>query len=83
MSRVSSWATPWLKLGSVTATRGGTLSGLVPGSPMSVEKGDDARPLLLKYSENGEEQELAFDLIVVLTKPKISLEQRALLKTLS
>jgi heterodisulfide reductase subunit A-like polyferredoxin len=56
---------------------------LVPGSPMSVEKGDDARPLLLKYSENGEEQELAFDLIVVLTKPKISPEQRVLLKTLS
>jgi len=51
---------------------------MVSGSPMSVEKGDNARPLLLKYSNNGEEHQRAFDLIVVLTKPKISPEQGAL-----
>ncbi len=56
---------------------------LMPGSAMSVEKGDEAQPLLLKYSENGKEHQHAFDLIVVLTKPKVSPEQRALMKTLS
>lgn len=56
---------------------------MVPGLPMSVEKGDEAQPLMLKFSNNGEEHQHAFDLIVVLTKPKISPEQMALLKTLS
>lgn len=55
---------------------------MVQGSPISVEKGDDVRPLLLKYSNNGEEYQQAFDLIVILTKPKVSPEQRALIKAL-
>lgn len=55
---------------------------IIPGSPISVEKGDDAHPLHLKYSNNGEEHHQVFDLIVVLTKPKESPEQRALMKKL-
>lgn len=56
---------------------------MIPGSPISVDKGDDEEPLRLTYSKNGEEFHQAFDLIVVLTKPKISLEQQALMKNLS
>jgi len=56
---------------------------MIPGSPISVEKGDDAQPLHLAYSNNGEEHHQAFDLIVVLTKPKVSPEQKALMKSLS
>jgi len=53
---------------------------VVSGSPISVEKGNDEEPLRLTYSKNGEELCQAFDLIVVLTKPKASPEQRALNK---
>jgi len=56
---------------------------VIPGSPISVEKGDDTQPLHLTYLNNGEEHHQAFDLIVVLTKPKVSPEQRALMKNLS
>jgi len=56
---------------------------MIPGSPISVEKGDDAQPLHLTYSNNGEEHHQAFDLIVVLTKPKVSPEQKVLMKNLS
>ncbi|MBW2604218.1 MAG: hypothetical protein JRE28_07875 [Deltaproteobacteria bacterium] len=55
---------------------------MVSGSTISVEKGDDKEPLRLTYSENGEEHQHAFDLVVVLTKPKISPEQKALKKKL-
>jgi heterodisulfide reductase subunit A-like polyferredoxin len=55
---------------------------IIPGSPISIEKGDENEPLHLTYSKNGEEFHQAFDLIVVLTKPKISSEQRALRKKL-
>jgi heterodisulfide reductase subunit A-like polyferredoxin len=55
---------------------------IIPGSPISVEKGDDEEPLHLNYSNNGKEHHQAFDLIVVLTKPKISPEQKALMKNL-
>jgi hypothetical protein len=34
--------------------------------------------LLLKYSENGEDKQKAFDLIVILTKPKLSPELESL-----
>ena len=34
--------------------------------------------LILKYSENGEVKQAAFDLIVILTKPQIALEIRSL-----
>jgi len=56
---------------------------IIPGSPISVEKGDDEEPLHLTYSNNGKEHHQAFDLIVVLTKPKISPKQKALMKNLS
>lgn len=55
---------------------------MVSGAPISVEKGDDEEPLRLTVSENGEAHTHAFDLVVVLTKPKISSEQRALKKKL-
>ena len=55
---------------------------MIPGSPISVEKGDDKEPLHLTYSNNGKDSRQAFDLIVVLTKPKISSEQKALKRKL-
>ena len=55
---------------------------MIPGAPISIEKGDDEEPLHLTYSNNGEELRQAFDLIVVLTKPKTSPEQKALKKKL-
>jgi heterodisulfide reductase subunit A-like polyferredoxin len=45
---------------------------IVAGIAESVEKGHDGEPLSLRYSENGQSRERKFDLIVVLTKPKIS-----------
>jgi heterodisulfide reductase subunit A-like polyferredoxin len=55
---------------------------IIPGLPISVEKGDSAQPLHLTYSNSGEESRQAFDLIVVLTKPKISPEMASLNKNL-
>jgi heterodisulfide reductase subunit A-like polyferredoxin len=56
---------------------------IIPGSPISVEKGNDEEPLHLTYSNNGKEYRQAFDLIIVLTKPKVSPDQKALMKNLS
>jgi len=53
---------------------------IVAGSPESVEKKGDSDPLHLRYSENGERKEEAFDMIVILTKPKISPELASLSK---
>ena len=55
---------------------------IVAGSPESVEKDQDAEPLTLKYSENGEQKQEPFDLIVILTKLKISPEIQSLSKKL-
>jgi len=56
---------------------------IIEGSPESVEKGPDTQePLLLNYSEKGEHKQNPFDLIVVLTKPKISPELESLSKKL-
>jgi heterodisulfide reductase subunit A-like polyferredoxin len=56
---------------------------IIEGSPESVEKERDTQePLLLKYSEKGEDKQKVFDLIVVLTKPKISPELESLSKKL-
>jgi heterodisulfide reductase subunit A-like polyferredoxin len=55
---------------------------IIPGAPISIEKGDKTQPLHLTYSKNSEEFRQSFDLIVVLTKPKVSPEQRALIKKL-
>jgi heterodisulfide reductase subunit A-like polyferredoxin len=52
---------------------------IIEGSPESVEKKHDTKEALrLKYSENGEDKKKAFDLIVVLTKPKLSPELKSL-----
>ena len=52
---------------------------IIEGSPESDEKKRDTKePLLLKYSENGEDKQNAFDLIVILTKPKLSPELESL-----
>jgi len=55
---------------------------IVAGSPESVEREPDAEPLNLVYSENGAQKKESFDLIVVLTKPKISPELVSLSKKL-
>ena len=56
---------------------------MVIGSTVSLEKGNETQLLLLKYSNSGEEQQHAFDLIVVLTKSKMPPEELALMKNLS
>jgi len=55
---------------------------LVEGSPESVEKNQEDAPLSLKYSENSRQQDETFDLIVILTKPKISSGLKSLSKKL-
>ncbi len=55
---------------------------LVEGNPESVEKNQENTPLSLKYSENGQQQDETFDLIVILTKPKISSELNSLSRKL-
>lgn len=55
---------------------------IVQGLPQSVEKNRDADPLTLNYSENGEQKQASFDLIVILTKPKVSPELMSLSKKL-
>ena len=51
---------------------------LMEGNPESIEKNQEDAPLSLKYSENGQQQDEPFDLIVVLTKPKLSSELKSL-----
>jgi heterodisulfide reductase subunit A-like polyferredoxin len=60
------------------------VSGLtiIEGIPESVEKIGDDETLTLSYSENGGQKKESFDLIVVLTKPKISDEIQSLSKKL-
>ena len=55
---------------------------IVEGSAESVEEGGNEAPLILKYSEKGEGKQGYFDLIVILTKPKISSELASLSKKL-
>jgi heterodisulfide reductase subunit A-like polyferredoxin len=55
---------------------------IIAGAPESVEKGRDAEPLTLKYSINGEQKQETFDLIVILSKQKISSELESLSKKL-
>jgi heterodisulfide reductase subunit A-like polyferredoxin len=56
---------------------------IIEGLPELVEKDSDIRePLLLHYSENGEQKQQTFDLIVILTKSKFSPEQESLGKSL-
>ncbi|MCF8143649.1 MAG: hypothetical protein K9N21_07005 [Deltaproteobacteria bacterium] len=60
------------------------VSGLriVDGAPDSVERTAEGTPLALRYSMNGQQQEEAFDLVVVLTTPKTLPELVSLSKRL-
>ena len=51
---------------------------IITGAPESVERAQDVKLLTLKYSENGKQKQETFDLIVILTKPKISPELKSL-----
>jgi heterodisulfide reductase subunit A-like polyferredoxin len=55
---------------------------IIAGTPESVERNSENEPLVLSYSENDRQNQASFDLIVVLTKPKISPELTALSKIL-
>lgn len=55
---------------------------LIAGTAQSVQKGEDGQPLTLTYTENNEQKQASFDLIVILTKPKTSPELVSLSKKL-
>lgn len=55
---------------------------MVDGAPASVERDAAGTPLTLHYSENGQKKDEPFDLVVVLTKPKIPSEIISLSKRL-
>lgn len=55
---------------------------IVAGTAQSVKKGEGGQPLTLTYTENNEQKQASFDLIVILTKPKISPELVSLSKKL-
>ena len=61
------------------------ISGLriIDGVPKSVEKNKNEEPLTLTYSEDGQSKEETFDLVVVLTKPKLDAETKSLSQKLS
>ncbi len=58
------------------------ISGLqiVDGTPSSVERTQEGGPLSVAYSQNGDDKKEEFDLVVILTKPKVSPEIAALAK---
>jgi heterodisulfide reductase subunit A-like polyferredoxin len=60
------------------------ISGLqiVEGIPKSVERAQENGPLSVSYSQNGDSQKEDFDLVVILTKSKVSPEITALGKKL-
>jgi heterodisulfide reductase subunit A-like polyferredoxin len=62
----------------------GKIQGLniVEGAPLSVERKKQGGPLSLIFSKNGKDNKENFDLIVVLTKPKVSPEIASLSKKL-
>ena len=53
---------------------------IIDGIPESVEKNAEGEPLDLMYSESDKQNKEPFDLVVVLTKPKISPELKSLSK---
>jgi len=55
---------------------------IIPGSAVSVERKSEGEALTLSFSENDEQKQDTFDLIVILTKPKISRELISLSKKL-
>jgi heterodisulfide reductase subunit A-like polyferredoxin len=60
------------------------ISGLeiVDGEPRFVDREENGKPLTVTFSRNGEDETREFDLVVVLTKPKILPEIEALGKKL-
>ncbi len=58
------------------------ISGLqvVDGNPSTVERAQEGGPLSVVYSQNGDDKKEDFDLVVVLTKPKLTPEIVALAK---
>ena len=58
------------------------VSGLqiIEGIPQSVERKQEGEPLTINYDENGKQKKETFELIVVLTKQKISPELVSLSK---
>lgn len=55
---------------------------LIEGAPETVERQQEGTPLTITYSQNGGSNKGDFDLIVVLTKPKLSPEVAAMAKKL-
>jgi heterodisulfide reductase subunit A-like polyferredoxin len=55
---------------------------IVDGIPDSVEKGQKEEPLKVTYSEDGQKKNQGFDLVVILTKPKVSPKIASLSKKL-
>lgn len=55
---------------------------LVEGVPMSVEREGEGGTLLLTFQENGQARREAFDMVVILTKPRTSPEIQSLSKRL-
>jgi heterodisulfide reductase subunit A-like polyferredoxin len=55
---------------------------IVEGAPESVRKARDGDALNLVYSQNGKTKEGDFDLVVILTKPKLSSEIKSLSRKL-
>jgi len=62
----------------------GQISGLkiVDGMPDAVERTAEGAPLTVRYTANGQSEEEAFDLVVVLTHPKVTPELTSLSKKL-
>lgn len=62
----------------------GKISGLriVDGVPSAVERKEEGGPLTLTYAENEKEQQAEFDMVVVLTKPKIAKETQSMARKL-
>ncbi|MFH0843986.1 MAG: hypothetical protein ABIG67_02380 [Pseudomonadota bacterium] len=55
---------------------------LIEGVPLSVEREEGEGTLLLTFTENGQERRETFDMIVILTKPRVSPDILAMSKRL-
>jgi heterodisulfide reductase subunit A-like polyferredoxin len=55
---------------------------ILDGIPVSVERNAEGQPLNLTFGENGKTRKEAYDLVVILTKPKLSPEAKSLSRKL-
>jgi hypothetical protein len=55
---------------------------VIEGVPEALEKKGERGPLSLRFSQNGEGKEENFDLVVVLTRPKVLPEIQSMAKRL-